>query len=190
MGFFKNISMDVRAQSLAGKLAKIREEQFSCVLHTVEQVLGERVTSAKRNLAGEADLSLKGFQLWILLNSVRGRGYLSRQHADIFAGMVIKHGWDAERDAVRDYCLGFDEHHADSAAQIVQVAVPIADYLLDDRKDPRVWAVIGQTLAFFALQTDFATASEFGDKQTMAMRQSQVEELCRSVSPEQRRRLS
>lgn len=178
MGFFRNISMDVHAQSVAANLVKIRDEQFSCILHNVEHVVGEAVIPNRRILGGTADLSLKGFQFWILLRSMAAHGYVPKKDYDTFNGMVMHHSWSQERDAVSDYMLRFDKYNNDSAAQIVQVAIPIADCLFEDRKDPRFWAVIGQTLAVFYLQTEFAIASEFNDKPTMQGLQAQIESLC------------
>ena len=179
MGFFKNISLDVHAQALAATFAKIREDQFSCILSNVERVLGISVATEKLVLSGEADLSLKGFQFWILLRFMSAQGYLSSQEADMFNGMVMKHGWNANRDAVRDCCLNLEKYHQDSADQLLHVAMPIADYLLGDHIDPTVWVVMGRTLFVFSTQTQLAIAREFRDKQTIEGLQSLLEgQLC------------
>jgi hypothetical protein len=178
MGFFRDISLDVHVRALATLFAKLREEQFSCILHNVEHVVGEHVISERRTLKGETDICLKAFQYWILIVFVSQHSYVPKPDYDKFNGMVMKHCWNLGHDVLGELFKEIDEHRENPAEQIVRVAIPIADYMLEGRKDPRVWAAIGQTLAAFSLQTEIVIANEFGDKHTSQQLQMQLETLC------------
>lgn len=177
MGFFRDISLDVHAHALATLFAKLREEQFSCILHNVEHVVGEHVISERRTLKGEADICLKTFQHWILIVFVSQHSYVPKPDFDKFNGMVMKHCWNGGHNVLGALFKEIDQHRDNPAEQIVHVAIPIANYMLEGRNDPRVWAVIGQTLAAFSLQTQIVIADEFGDKHTAQQLQMQLETL-------------
>jgi len=180
MGFFKDIGLDVHAHALATLFIKLREEQFSCILNNVEQVAGEQVRADRRNLRGEADLSLKAFQYLKLMTFAKQHGYVAPKDFDKFNGMAMKHGWNNEREAVSELMREFATYQDNPVEQVVHVAIPIADYMLDGRKDPRVWTVIGPTLSAFSIQTEIMIANEFGDQQTAHESQIQLEVLCQA----------
>jgi hypothetical protein len=180
LGFFKNFALDVRAQALAATFTELRRDQFSCILTNLERTLHENVTPSMRNLGGEADLALKGFQMRILITFVRTQEYVLAKDLDIFTGLVMGHTCKiTECETVGNYCRMFGKSR-EPCSQVVQVSIPIADYLLDNRKDPQAWTVIGITLMVFLLEVQCVIASEFGDKGTTRLLKSQIEDACRS----------
>ena len=178
MGFFRGIKLDVHAKALSTSFAKLREEQFSCILHNVEHALQLRVAADRRVLSGDADSTLKAFQYWTLMIETRLYRYVQEGELDKFSGMAMKHGWTGEREIVSRRIADINSHRDNPAEQIVHVAIPIADYLFMERRDPRVWAIMGQTLVPFHLQTQTVIANEFGDQQRVHELQLQLEYAC------------
>ena len=166
MGFFRSASFTSHARSIAEKFKKIREDQFSSAVYNAEQALKKVIPRERRVLGGEADLALKGYQAWITLRVLHSSRYVAEQHAKEFIAHLIVAGWRDQHEAVDHYCLEFHKCRDNPIEQMVNVAFPIADYICGFH-DPTVATSIAMFLPAFAIGTELAVSSEFGDKQAL-----------------------
>jgi len=179
MGFVRSASFTVHARSIAEKFKKIREDQFSTAVYNAEHSLKKVVRPERRVLGGEADLALEGYQLWIALRILRSSKYVAEQHAREFVGHLIVAGWRDQHEAVDRYCLEFHKYRDNPIEQMVNVAFPIADYICGFH-DPTVATSIATFLPVFAIGTELAVSSEFGDKRAVETLEEQLSEIRRN----------
>jgi hypothetical protein len=170
MRFFKTAGMLLHAQSIAAKFERIRRDQFSSIVYNLEHALHQTAPPEKHALGGDADLALKGYQIWIALRTLRFRKYLPESDIEAFTGLLISAGWLADREAVDRYCREFHKYASNEAEQAVRVAIPIAGYLTGT-PDPVVWSSVAIFLPVFAIGTELAIASDFDDKKSVKLLQ-------------------
>ncbi len=176
MGFFRSANFIVHARSIAEKFKQIREDQFSSAVYNAEHALKKAVPRERRVLGGEADIAMKGYQFWITLGILNANTYVAKQHAKEFIGHLIVAGWRDEHEAVDHFCLELQQHRDNPAEQMVNVAFPIADYICDCH-DPFVATDIARFLPVFAIRTELAVSSEFGDKRAVELLEEQLNEI-------------
>lgn len=164
MGFLKDLGLLKHAHSIAANFAELRKAHYDFTIRNIAQVAWRSIPIERQALGGEADLALKGFQLFYLVSALKVFSYIPDSYdAQVFCGYVIKAGWEAERESVDRFCLRISQCGGDLAKQAAQVAVPFQRYVLSDI-DPAVQGVIGTLFPAFAIGTQLTIANEFGDK--------------------------
>lgn len=166
MGFLNDLGMLKHAHSIAAKFEDLRKAHYDFTIRNIAQVAWRSIPVEKQVLGGEADLALKGFQLFYLASALRIFSYIPDTYdMQVFCGFVIREGWEAQRESVDDFCMKISQCGGDFVKQAAQIAVPLERYVLSDI-DPAVQGVIGTLFPAFAIGTQLIIANEFGDKST------------------------
>ncbi len=172
-GFFRSFTLSARAEMIAASFKQLRNEQFDCNVHNIETLLGCAVPSDRRVLGGEADLALKGYQLW-LFSQVAHR-YVPLRELQEFTGLLVLAGWKDDREVVEAYCLEFHEYRNNYPEQIVHVAIPVANYIAPG-SDLVAWTIVARIMPILTIGIQMVLAQEFNDKQELPLLRQQLQE--------------
>jgi hypothetical protein len=133
MGLYKTIGLKYRAEKIASRFLMIRQQHFDGMMQLVEERFSLPILH--RTLGGDADLALKGYQLWISTLFNIEHPYVVDSERQEFIGHLTLAVSGAERERVQWYFNNFYECRKDVDQQIVRLATPVSDYIVGSLSD-------------------------------------------------------
>jgi hypothetical protein len=173
MGLFKSAILRTHAENISRGFGKVRSQHFDYIVRSVRNQLGPELVSSGIGLGGEADLALKGFQLWLYLAFSVMHPYVSGKQDSELSGNIVASLSGACRKQVESYFLKFNEYRNRYVDLVCQVAFPVAQTITPDL-DPRSLTITAKLLPFLAINTQIVIADEFRDESTATRLDSQM----------------
>ncbi len=176
MGLFKSAILRTHADEISRGFGTVRSQHFDYIVRSARNQLGHELVSNGIGLGGEADLALRGFQLWLYLAFSAMHPYLSGKQDSELSGRIVASLSGAHRKQVEGYFLKFNEHRNNYIDLVCQVAIPVTQTITPDL-DPRSLAFTAKLLPFLAINTQIVIADEFRDEVTATRLDSQMKTL-------------
>jgi hypothetical protein len=175
MGFLTFMRLQSRARRLGRAFDEARRKIFEAILLNVDRCTAKEDLSGQRHLGGQADLSLKGYQMAVLSWFLAHHPYVKDDDVQVFLGLLTIALCGDKQSEAQVYQLQFHEHRADIPLLMYEVAAPVADYLISG-SEPGGRVFIPRFIPLFTISTQMEVAKEFGDKTTVRLLQAQMDE--------------
>src|SRR5215469_7378491 len=151
MGFFRNMSLLRHAQKIAAGFSLLRSQQFDSVLRAIEKrvTIWPGTVIERRTLGGDADLTLKAFQLVVATTFHVEHTYVPDADFQRFSGLLTMAVSGTDTDRVLQIYEELGERQRkvlregtdEAIAELfTQVSIPIADYILSE-PNPVAWVI-------------------------------------------------
>jgi hypothetical protein len=173
MGLLRSAILRKHAERLSKGFDKIRHQHFGYLLRSVRSELGPEFVANGVELGGEAELALKGFQLWLYFAFSFMHPYVPGAQDSELSSQVAALLSGSNRKQVEEYLLKFNEYRNNYADLVCQVAFPIAQRITPDL-DPRTLVIAAKLIPFLAINTQIVIADEFRDESTAIRLDSQM----------------
>jgi hypothetical protein len=185
MGFLKRFSLRVRAEKIANGFLTLRRQQFDGAVQLIEKRLSLPIIH--RTLGGDADLALKGYQVWISTVFQIEHPYVLDSEVREFGGLLSTAVAGTDKDSVDRvlcYFQEFQECHKEIETQMCRVAEPVSDYIVGslsdhDKEDISLFpivaagAMVAMLMPMFEINTKMVLADYSGNQ--AALRELQEE---------------
>ncbi len=175
MGFLTFMRLQMHAQKLAREFDQARERIFNAMLLNVEKRTSPADLSGQKNLGGDADFALKGYQMLILSYFLAHHAYVKDADVQVFLGQLAINLCGEKLTEAQAYHAQFHEYRDDISLLAYSVAAPVADYLISG-PDPAGRVFLPRFIPLFTIVTQMGIAKEFGDKVTASLLQTQMDE--------------
>jgi hypothetical protein len=173
MGFFRSAILRTHAENISRGFGAVRNQHFDHTVRALRDQLGSELIPSGVEIGGEADLVLRGFQLWLYLAFSIVHPYVSGKQESELSGCIVASLSGAYRKQVEEYFLKFNEYRNNYVDLVCQVAFPVAQRIMPDL-DPRTLIITAKLLPFLAINTQIVIAEEFRDKATADNLDSQM----------------
>jgi hypothetical protein len=176
VGFFKSIGLRVRAEEIAQGFQILRTQHFEATIRSLEKAL--QVDIPARSLAGDADLILKAFQLWIFTQLLGVHQYVAAKDFQEFAGYLSMAVCGSQQQEVMAQVEELQNTREDPILQILTVSLKVATHIMGDIS-PVAGEVAARLMPIFVIDTETLIADTFHDKKTLQELEGQMDEVRR-----------
>jgi len=181
LGFLTSIRLHAHAKKIAMGFDLVRQRYFNDVLRNIESQAAREDLTGRRTLEGEADLALKGYQMFLLSFFMAGHKYVKDGDFQEFAGHLAIALCGMDLTEAQRYQVRFHESRNDLTALMYSVAVFLADHIIS-AEEPAGRLLTARSVPLFTFATQLEIAKEFADRQTIVVLQRQIEETLESLT--------
>jgi hypothetical protein len=172
MGFFKFAILLWRARTVSRGFDSIRVQYFDFIVKEIRIKLGTEAIQDNVTLGGDADYSLRGFQLWLFYTFLRVHPYVSEKDSDKLFRYLTFMMTSPSMKEVGGYFRRFVDLMTNYIDLICEVACPVSQRISREM-NPWQLQIVVSLLPFFAVSSQVLIAEHFNDSETANKLESQ-----------------
>jgi hypothetical protein len=165
MGIFGTFKLRSRAQRLAQRFARARDENFHFIVSQLKKHFVQNIDARELTASSEPDQFMRGFQLWLHVAFSAVHPYVEREQFQEFAGHLNEATSGSFQSGVEEYFLRVNSKRNNIDEAFVEIGFCICEYI-EANSDVRTLAFVGTLIPFLAINTQIEIAREFGDLDT------------------------